>query len=389
MTSKLREQVHSHSIMNRRTFLGAGPMSTLVINAVIDQANTRKTPIALIPSRRQIDAASLGGGYVNRWSTESFSEYVRLRDKGHFVYLSRDHSGPWQGPTNSSQRLNSSHKNALEEALESLKTDIRCGFDLLHIDTSQGFSYGLSESQVEDDIIYLIEECSKFSKVGIEFEIGADEQSMLPESISKSEAQLLRITCQLARLNLPKPLFYVLQTGTKVMESRNIGAFDAAFPVVGMLPSSVQVPEIIRMCERNGVYLKEHNADYLSDSALDWHRRFGIHAANVAPEFGVRETTELIEIASTLSSSYFIDSFSNHVLSAGRWQKWMLKDSKASDLDKVRIAGHYHFADPEVIELRERLARDALRAGFVLEKRLSDVIEGALSKYLDRFGYPR
>ena len=36
--------------------------------------------------------------------------------------------------------------------------------------------------------------------------------------------------------------------------------------------------------------LKEHNADYLSDNALKWHKKFGIHGANVAPEFGVCET---------------------------------------------------------------------------------------------------
>ena len=36
--------------------------------------------------------------------------------------------------------------------------------------------------------------------------------------------------------------------------------------------------------------MKEHNADYLSDEALQWHPRLGIHAANVAPELAYRES---------------------------------------------------------------------------------------------------
>ena len=30
-------------------------------------------------SRRQIDAESLGGGYVNEWTTETFSKYVKKK----------------------------------------------------------------------------------------------------------------------------------------------------------------------------------------------------------------------------------------------------------------------------------------------------------------------
>ena len=47
---------------------------------------------------------------------------------------------------------------------------------------------------------------------------------------------------------------------------------------------------MIEICNRYDIFKKEHNTDYLSDEALQWHPRFGIHAANVAPEFGVAET---------------------------------------------------------------------------------------------------
>ena len=41
--------------------------------------------------------------------------------------------------------------------------------------------------------------------------------------------------------------------------------------------------------------MKEHNADYLTND-LSWHPKLGIHAANVAPEFGVVETKLFLKI---------------------------------------------------------------------------------------------
>ena len=46
--------------------------------------------------------------------------------------------------------------------------------------------------------------------------------------------------------------------------------------------------------------MKEHNTDYLTDESLRWHPKIGIHAANVAPEFGVSETLSLIKILKNL-----------------------------------------------------------------------------------------
>ena len=93
---RLTDTIHSEFVSKRKTFLGAGPMSQVSVAAIIDLANHYKKPIAVIPSRRQIEARSLGGGYVNNWSTEDFVSFIRQRDKGNFVKISRDHSGPWQ-----------------------------------------------------------------------------------------------------------------------------------------------------------------------------------------------------------------------------------------------------------------------------------------------------
>ena len=47
---------------------------------------------------------------------------------------------------------------------------------------------------------------------------------------------------------------------------------------------------MVDICNRYGIFMKEHNTDYLSTDSLKWQPRLGIHAANIAPEFGVAET---------------------------------------------------------------------------------------------------
>lgn len=358
-------------------------MSQHCIDATIEIANSLKKPIALIPSRRQIEAQELGGGYVNNWSTQDFVNYVRKRDSGNWIVLSRDHSGPWQG--NNEDQL--TYEEAMRSSLTSLRDDVRNGIDLIHIDPSQGLSRGKSELEVEADIIDLVEFSIAQEGNDVEFEIGADEQNFLPESVAASESKLQRILGKLNQKKLPKPLFYVLQTGTKVKETQNIGSFDAEFPVVGMLPASVQVPEMIRMCERNALFLKEHNADYLSDRALDWHPRFGIHAANVAPQFGVVETSSLIRLANENNAGWFIEKFFNLVLEGRKWSKWLLENSMASDYQKLLIAGHYHFSNQEFLELRAKLNSDLLSKGVYLEDLVKNEVKVNILRYAKKFGY--
>lgn len=371
----------------RRTFLGAGPMSLRVTDSIISLANKYKKPIAMIPSRRQVDAAHLGGGYVENWTTEQFSRYVRSRDAGGFILLSRDHSGPWQLSPLSSDGNVMGHKTAMDEVKESLLVDLKCGFDLIHIDPSRGLEFGRSQSQVEDDILELLDFCQRKARSPIEYEVGADEQSQVPDLVQTAEDSLVRVLKRVKKEGLQSPMFYVLQTGTKVMEMRNIGSFDSEVEVEGMLPASVQLPEILRMCRRHGVFLKEHNADYLSTNAVAWHRRFGIHAANVAPEFGVAETTGLIDIAKRMNATWFIDGFSAHVLESGKWEKWMLANTKATDSEKVLIAGHYHFSDSVGKELIEKLDKDLSSRGVDMDSVLRRRVEQSIDRYLSGFGY--
>ena len=63
----------------KTTLLAVGPMSKNCVDATIELSNRYNTPIMLIASRRQIDSKDFGGGYVNNWTTETFSSYVKKR----------------------------------------------------------------------------------------------------------------------------------------------------------------------------------------------------------------------------------------------------------------------------------------------------------------------
>lgn len=372
-------------ILRRITLLGAGPMSKFSVDAIIELSNYYNLPIAMIPSRRQIECRELGGGYVENWSTEEFVQYVRLNDKNGNVLLSRDHCGPWQ--------LEKLNKNGLHNSLEeemnlvkiSIQADIESGFDLIHLDPSLGFKFGLSKAEVREIVYDLIVFCESIKTSEILYEIGTEEQ--VYSSSEDVESELKVILSDLERMDLPKPIFYVHQTGTKVVERRNVGNFDNPLDSKGYLPASFNLPRVTKLCEVNGVWLKEHNADYLSDDALNWHPRFGIHAANVAPEFGYIETQTLIDLASMTSSHDLIEIMVEKVISSGRWRKWMLENSDADELEKVLIAGHYHFSENWHTDWRSELRARLKKNGIDLDGYIYQEVKNSINRYLIGFGY--
>ena len=65
----------------KKTILGVGPMSMNCIDAANNISNKYRIPIFLICSRRQIDSASHGGGYVNNWTTDQLNSYLKKKKK--------------------------------------------------------------------------------------------------------------------------------------------------------------------------------------------------------------------------------------------------------------------------------------------------------------------
>ena len=63
-------------IKPNKTLLGVGPMSLNCVKAASEVSNKFKFPLMLIASRRQIDSAENGGGYVNNWNTKEYSNFI-------------------------------------------------------------------------------------------------------------------------------------------------------------------------------------------------------------------------------------------------------------------------------------------------------------------------
>ena len=197
-------------------------------------------------------------------------------DKKGKIILARDHGGPWQSEVEKSQKL--SLRKAMESAKESYAADIDAGFQILHIDPSIDIHGKPSRAEILERIYELYEFCWTYAQRSgkeIIFEIGTEEQSGSTNTQEELDCTLQSINQFCKANNMPQPTFVVVQTGTRVMEMRNIGSFDTPLRVKDELPAEIQIPKMIQICTKNGIYMKEHNADYLSDETLYWHPRLG------------------------------------------------------------------------------------------------------------------
>jgi hypothetical protein len=374
-------------LLSRRcTLLGVGPMSINCIDAAIELANQYEVPIMLIASRRQIDSEEFGGGYVNNWITSEFAQYVIDRDKKGKIILARDHGGPWQSSKEKEKQL--SLRRAMESAKLSFRADIEAGFQILHIDTSIDIHGHTNPDEVLERMYELYEFCwsqAQQLRQDVLFEIGTEEQSGSTNTQEELNYTLNSIQKFCNKHKMPQPTFVVTQTGTKVMETRNVGSFDSPIRVADEIPPEIQVPKIVEICSRYGVFMKEHNTDYLSNEALQWHPKLGIHAANVAPEFGVTETKALIMILEKSGLGSLSERFLKIAYDSLKWEKWMLKDTKATDRDRSIIAGHYVFANHEVAKVKEEAVNKLAVKGIDLDAYLKDQIKQSIMRYLYNF----
>lgn len=369
------------------TQLGVGPMSRQCVDAAIDLANTARAPIMLIPSRRQIECEAQGGGYVNRWTTEAFVRYVRERDRGGYVTISRDHGGPWQDLSDAVARV--PIEDAMRSAKESFRADIEAGFDLIHIDPSVDvFDPMPPQDVIVERLFELYEYCMEVAnELGVEvaFEIGSEEQSGGLQDLERLIDLLERTKRFCRERRFPAPTFIVAQTGTLVKETRNVGTFDDPFRQSSALPAEILVPQLVETCLGYGIFLKGHNTDYLSNEALSWHPKLRIHAANVAPEFGVAQTRHLLRICEELGLAREEEEFLRLAYETDRWRKWLVPDSTATDRDRSIIAGHYTFGMIEFQDIVARIGKACEQRGVDLDASIRQAVTLSISRYMTCF----
>ncbi|GHU04114.1 tagatose-6-phosphate kinase [Alphaproteobacteria bacterium] len=370
----------------RCTLLGIGPMSVNCVDAVLELANVHEIPLMLIASRRQIDSERFGGGYVNRWTTDELARYVIDRDKKGKVLLARDHGGPWQNSKEVEARL--TLRRAMESAKASYLSDIEAGFEILHIDPSVDIHGSPGRDEILDRLFELYEFCwveAQRLRREVIFEIGTEEQSGGTNTVEEQIATIEAVQAFCRKNHLPLPSFIVLQTGTKVMETRNIGSFDTPFRVAGELPAEIQVPKMIEVCNRYDILMKEHNTDYMSDETLMWHPRLGIHAANVAPEFGVTETRALVDMLEANGCEKLAGDFLELSYASRKWEKWVIDSKTLPERECAIISGHYVFSDPGCLEIKSKAIRALSKKGIDLENYLKENVKKAIMRYLLNF----
>ena len=376
-------------IKPNKTLLGVGPMSLNCVKAASEVANRFRFPIMLIASRRQIDSRENGGGYVNNWNTENYSNFISSIDKRKNIILARDHGGPWQNNFEIEENFNL--KKAMESAKKSYEVDILNNFKIIHIDTSIDTKSKKLPLKTSLERFYeLFEHCNNFAKKNkkkIYFEIGTEEQSGTTNNPEELTYTLRKIFSFCKKKNFDRPFFVVIQSGTKVAETRNVGSFESPLRIENELPVEIQLPKMIEICKKNKIHMKEHNADYLSNQSLSMHPKLGIHAANVAPEFGVEETKGLIKILEKNKKTKFLEEFYEISYNSKKWKKWLVPNSKTSKVEKAIISGHYVFSDNKFKILKKKISGYFSKKNIDLDKYLQKCVEKSIVRYAKNFNW--
>ena len=285
-----------------------GPMSKNVVDACIEFSNKTGKSIGLIPSRRQVDYNS---GYVNGWTTDTFSEYVKGKSKN--ILLERDHGGPMQG-------------DEVDNGFNSILVD-SCFLDMIHIDPFKKYN------NIKDAANYTVNIINTLHSENCTFEVGTEE-AIFKMSPAESRKFLQLVQQGVGSENFEKIKYFVVQFGTKLEGNRNTGEFDID-----------RAKEMIEVCSDFDKLSKEHNGDYLSKEDVQIRRDLGLNAINVAPEMGGIESRCIIEQIKNDDKLY--NEFVSCCKSTNRWQKWFPKGHEPKTDTLLESCGHYCFSTKE------------------------------------------
>jgi hypothetical protein len=291
-----------------------GPMSKNVVDTIIEFCNETNNNIGLIPSRRQVE---WDGGYVNNWTTQEFTEYIRSKtDK---ILLVRDHSGPKQGQVE-------------DDGYFSLSEDCKY-LDVIHIDPWKkypSFVLGLKET------IKMIEHCYELNP-NLEYEVGTEE------AIRRFEPYELNDLIHQLKSELQPEVFnqikyLVIQSGTSLKGTNQTGNYD-----------STRLKEMIDACRHHNLISKEHNGDYIPVSIIKEKFDLGLDSINIAPEFGLIETQTYLD---NIKDNVIFNEYWRICYESKKWEKWVNQDfdPHVNKEELIKICGHYVLSNPNFID---------------------------------------
>jgi hypothetical protein len=283
------------------TKLYLGPMTKNIVDGVIEYNDFKS--VGLIASRRQIDSKS---GYVNDWTTSTFVKYVK--SKNNDILVCRDHGGVYQG-------------RFYDNGTDSLTFDAINGMDIIHIDPwkAKNIDYCIGYT------IFIIDKCMKQSKTCL-FEVGT-EQSIYEMTASDLDYFLDMLKHNLGN-EFSRIVYAVIQSGTSLKAGENTGNYDEE-----------RLKDMLEVCDKYGIFSKEHNGDYLDPKAIKNKFSLGLTAINIAPEVAHIETNIILDNIDNVG----IESWFNLCIEDGQWAKWFDDDFVAEEnkIEVLSLCGHY------------------------------------------------
>lgn len=375
-------QIIKTAYENKATLLGVGAMSKEEVYAALDLCKELQFPLMFIASRNQVDMELCGRGYANNWNSAEFSDCVKNKAEelgiSDYVYLCRDHGGPWQRDDEFKKKVEL--EKAMELCLQSFYEDLDAGFTLIHIDTSKDWKY---EGKIPLPIavertVYLLDKLETYRKnhnlEPVVYEISLEETGRESCEVEEFTEYVEQMVSEFKKNNLIIPEFIVGDTGTFVRMDRNIGEFRVS-----------NVEKLSKVAAENEMYLKEHNADYIDIEILKKHPEMNIAMANVAPEFARAESVALLELVEKVNKaledgsktlerkSLLGDIIRERVLQSPKWRKWIDDelDADKAILDEsfqkraIQVCAHYFFSDEEVQKERSILYDNVIELNLV------------------------
>lgn len=296
-----------------------GPMSKNIVDAAVEFCNDTNNVIGLIPSRRQIE---YNNGYVNNWSTEDFSLYVKSKTNN--ILLVRDHSGAGQG------------QNDNDDEYESLTIDCKY-LDVIHIDPWKrytNFVDGLNET------INMINYCYNLN-TNIQYEVGTEE-SIRPFNTEELNDLMEQLKYRLDINVFNQIKYLVIQSGTSLKGVTQTGNYD-----------SKRLLEMLDVCKKYNVISKEHNGDYIPITVIKEKFSLGLDCINIAPEFGLIETQTYLD---NIQDEETLFDFWDICYKSDKWKKWVNSDFDPINdkIELIKICGHYVLSYPEFLGIKKK-----------------------------------
>ena len=243
------------------------------------------------------------------------------------------------------KRCKACFDDAMKIALQSLYVDINSGFQFIHIDPCIFQDSNFDLNNCIQRTTQLIEKCLEYAdKRGkkVFFEVGAEGHAseVGEESEFRYFAEEVLKFCQQNKLS--PPMFFVAKVGTFVKENKNYGAL----ALKKHKNDENAAKRLIKVANDFSIKIKQHNADYLSSKTLHFFHKIGVHALNIAPEFGVRETKYVLEKLREYSWLSDREKLIQSLTKSNKWSKWVFENKQYDDEFLAMLIGHYFFSSP-------------------------------------------